>query len=181
MKYHKTPLEGAYLIEQDPKGDKRGFFARQFCAKECQTHNIEPRIVQVNNSFSAERGTLRGMHYQIAPKEETKMVRCTKGAIYDIILDLRNDSPTFGQSFSAELTEDNRYMMYIPRGFAHGFLTLTDNTEIIYLVSEYYSQEHERGIRWNDRAFNLPWPFEPRVISDRDRSHPDFETEILKF
>lgn len=175
MKFTPTPLEGAYLIALNPIGDERGFFARQFCAEEFQKQGIDPNIVQINTSTSAKRGTLRGLHYQIAPKEETKLVKCIKGEIYDLILDLRPDSPTFGKTFGTTLSENNRLMMYVPRGFAHGFLSLTDNTELIYFVSESYSKEHERGIRWNDPAFNISWPFEPVVISERDLSHPNFQ------
>jgi dTDP-4-dehydrorhamnose 3,5-epimerase len=129
----------------------------------------------VNNSLSAEKGTLRGMHYQLPPKAETKIVRCIRGALYDLILDLRKDSVTFGQSFGAELTAENRRMMYVPKGFAHGFLTLADDTETFYFVDELYSPEHERGIRYNDPRFKLRWPVVPTVISDKDKNHRDFD------
>lgn len=174
MIFTETPLKGAYLIDLEKRGDERGFFARVFCEKEFAALNLATHFKQVNSSLSAQRGTLRGMHYQLAPRSETKVVRCIRGALYDIALDLRKDSPTFGQSFAAELTADNRRMFYIPGGFAHGFITLADNTEVLYFVDEAYSPEHERGVRWNDPKFRLAWPLEPAVLSDRDRNHPDF-------
>lgn len=177
MHFIKTPLEGAYVIDLDKKGDERGFFARFFCTKEFSSNGLEPSFVQVNNSSSAKKGTLRGMHYQLAPKGETKLVRCIKGSLYDVILDLRPDSKTFGQSFGCELTADNRRMMYVPKGFAHGFLTLQDDTEALYLVSEFYSPEHERGLRWNDPKFDIQWPISPETISDKDKNHPLFNAD----
>ena len=129
----------------------------------------------MNNSLSAERGTLRGMHYQLAPSAEVKVVRCVRGALYDVILDLRPDSPTFGQHFGAELTAENRRMMYVPQGFAHGFLTLSDDTEAVYLVSSYYDPDRERGVRFDDPKFAIEWPEAPAVVSDKDRAHPDFD------
>lgn len=174
MKFNKTPLGGAYTIDLEPRGDDRGFFSRLFCSEEFAQHGIESDVIQANDSFSAHKGTLRGLHYQLAPKEETKLVRCISGTIYDVIVDLRPDSPTFKQWFGAELSAENRRMMFVPRGFAHGFLTLTDNTEVIYLVSESYSKELERGLRWNDPAFNIAWPIAPTVISERDSNHPNF-------
>lgn len=174
MKFTETPLKGAYLIDLEKREDDRGFFARFYCAKEFANHNLETSFVQVNNSLSVNKGTLRGMHYQLSPKAETKLVRAVKGSIYDVILDLRIDSPTYGQSFGAELSADNRRMMYVPHGFAHGFYSLEDNTEILYLVSEYYAPELERGIRWNDPQFKIAWPSTPSVVSQKDESHPDF-------
>lgn len=129
----------------------------------------------MNNSLSAQKGTLRGMHYQLFPKQEAKLVRCIRGALYDVILDLRDGSPTFGQSFGCELTGDNRRMMYVPKGFAHGFLTLEEDTEALYLVSEFYAPELERGLRWNDPRFNIQWPFTPVAVSPKDMQHPDFD------
>jgi dTDP-4-dehydrorhamnose 3,5-epimerase len=175
MFFNPTPLLGAYLIDLDKKEDERGFFARTFCEHEFSEHNLVSRICQVNNSLSKRKGTLRGMHYQLAPKAETKIVRCTRGALYDVILDLRTDSPTFGKNFGAELTADNRRMMYVPKGFAHGFITLVDDTEALYLVDEFYSPENERGLRYDDPKFQLQWPAEPTVISERDKSHPSFD------
>lgn len=175
MRYHKTPLEGAYLIELEKKEDERGFFARFFCTKEFEKENLEKGFVQVNNSFSEKKGTLRGMHYQLAPKAETKLVRCIKGSLYDVIVDLRPDSKTFMQSYGAELTAENRMMMYVPRGFGHGFITLEDHTEALYMVSEFYSPEHERGLCFDDPALKISWPIKPVVISEKDRQHRAFD------
>jgi len=175
MKFTPTPLEGAFIIDLEPKGDERGFFARVFCQEEFTQHGLEPHIFQANCSLSKEKGTLRGLHYQLPPFEETKLVRCLSGAIYDVILDLRKNSSTFGKSYGEILTPENRRMLYVPRGFAHGFLTLEPNSEILYMVSASYSQIHERGIRWNDPNFTIAWPIVPRVISERDQSHKDFE------
>jgi dTDP-4-dehydrorhamnose 3,5-epimerase len=175
MIFTETPLTGAYLIDLEKRGDERGFFARAFCEREFASHGLVTHFVQINNSLSARQGTLRGMHYQLAPKAETKVVRCIRGALYDIILDLRDGSPTFGQNFGAELTAENRRMMYVPKGFAHGFFTLADDTEAFYLVDESYAPESERGIRWDDPRFAIRWPAQPNVISDKDRNFPDFD------
>ena len=175
MIFTETPLKGAYLIDLERRGDDRGFFARAFCAREFAEHGLVDRFVQANNSLSARQGTLRGMHYQLAPRAETKMVRCIRGALYDVILDLRRDSPTFGQSFGAELSAENRRMMYVPRGFAHGFFTLTDDAEALYFVDEVYAPEYERGVRWDDPRFAIAWPGAPAVLSDKDRSWRDFD------
>jgi dTDP-4-dehydrorhamnose 3,5-epimerase len=175
MKFTETPLPGAYIIDLDKKGDERGFFARYFCKKEYAVHNLHSDIVQINNSLSAQAGTLRGMHYQLAPKAEDKVVRCIKGALFDVIIDLRSDSSTFLQHFGVELTAENRRMLYVPKGFAHGFLSLQDNTETIYLVTEYYAADRERGIRYNDPKFGIQWPVEPSVVSPKDQAHPDFD------
>jgi dTDP-4-dehydrorhamnose 3,5-epimerase len=175
MIFTKTPLDGAYLIDLEMRGDERGFFARAFCTREFADHGLATTIVQANNSLSAQKGTLRGMHYQLAPKAETKMIRCVRGALHDVILDLRPGSATFGQSFGADLTPENRRMMYVPKGFAHGFITLADNTEVYYLVDEFYAPECERGIRWNDSRFSLQWPIQPVVMSDKDRQFRDFD------
>lgn len=174
MKMTPLSLEGAFLVELEPFGDDRGFFSRLFCSREFQSKGLEGKIVQVNNSGSKYKGTLRGLHYQLPPFEETKLVRCIHGKIFDVILDLRPESPTFGKWHGETLTADNRKMLFVPRGCAHGFITLEDNSEIIYLVSEYYSKEAERGIRYDDPRFNIQWPLPPTVISERDRSHPDF-------
>jgi dTDP-4-dehydrorhamnose 3,5-epimerase len=175
MIFTETPLTGAYLIDLEKHGDERGFFARAFCEREFASHGLVTHFVQINNSLSARQGTLRGMHYQLAPKAETKVVRCIRGALYDIILDLRDASPTFGQSFGAELTAENRRMMYVPKGFAHGLFTLADDTEASYLVDEFYAPEYERGIRWDDPRFAIRWRAQPKVISDKDRNFPDFD------
>src|SRR5277367_3145816 len=139
MIFTETPLKGAFLIDLEKRGDERGFFARAFCEREFGTQGLATRFVQANNSLSARKGTLRGMHYQLAPKAETKVVRCIRGSLYDMIIDLRDGSPTFGRSFGAELSAENRTMMYVTKGFAHGFLTLADDTEAIYIVDEFYS------------------------------------------
>lgn len=175
MKFTETPIPGAWLIELEKRGDDRGFFARLYCEKEFAAHGLCTRFVQINNSLTAQRGTLRGMHYQLAPKAETKVVRCVRGALFDVCLDLREGSPTFGKSFGAELTAENRTMMYVPKGCAHGFVTLADDTEAFYLVDEFFAPERERGVRWNDPRFAIRWPLEPVVLSDKDRGHRDFD------
>lgn len=175
MKFIPTPLAGAYLIELEKREDERGFFARFFCEKEFGAAGLETRFVQINNSLSRGAGTLRGMHYQLGASAEVKVVRTLAGALWDAILDLRPGSATFGQSFGAELDADNRRMMYVPRGFAHGFLTLAPDTEALYLVSAFYDGPRERGIRWNDPRFAVRWPAAPRVISDKDANQRDFD------
>ncbi len=174
MKFTQTPLTGAYLIDLNKREDDRGFFARAFCADEFKELGLDADIVQINNSLSKDKGTLRGMHYQLAPMAETKIVRCIKGSLFDVILDIREGSDTFGQSFGHELSENNRTMMYVPKGFAHGFITLEKDTEAFYLTTQFYSPEHERGIRYNDPTFNIEWPFEPMIISDKDISLQDY-------
>lgn len=176
MIFNSTPLTGAYLIDLEKKGDDRGFFARFFCRNEFGDKNLATEFVQINNSLSAKEGTLRGMHYQLAPSAEVKVVRCIRGALYDVILDLRPDSPTFGRSFGAELTAENRRMMYVPQGFAHGLLTLVPDTEAFYLVNNFYAPNLERGVRYNDPRFSIEWPMEPKEISEKDRSWPDFDS-----
>ena len=174
MKFLETPLKGACIIEIEPIEDNRGLFARSWCKREFEAYNFNPEIVQCNISFNIKKGILRGMHYQIKPFEETKLVRCTRGAIFDVIIDLRADSPTFKDWFAIELTDKNRKILYIPKRFAHGFQTLNDNTEVYYQMSEYYSPEHSRGIRWNDPSFSIQWPEDKRIISKKDRQYPDF-------
>lgn len=177
MRFVETPLRGAYLIELEKKVDDRGFFARAFCVDEYARLGLESKIVQINNSLSARRGTLRGMHYQLAPMAETKIVRCLRGSFFDAIIDLRPDSPTFMRWFGETLTADNRKALYVPKGFAHGILTLEDDTEAYYLVTQFYSKEHERGIRWDDPAFGIGWPIPPAVVSEKDALHPDFSRD----
>lgn len=176
MKFVETDLAGALLIEPDPVTDDRGFFARQFSRERMAEIGLMDRIVEVYDSFNAKRGTLRGIHYQLPPFAETKIIRCVRGRVYDIILDLRPDSPTFGKSFGAELSDENRISMYAPRGFAHGFIALSDDAELFYFVDEVYSAEHARGIRWNDPRFGIQWPMTPSLISERDRQFPDFDS-----
>ncbi len=175
MRFVPTLLAGAYLIELDKREDERGFFARVFCEREFAAAGLETRFVQINNSLSKDLGTLRGMHYQVGDAAEVKLVRCLRGALWDAILDLRPGSPTFGYSFGAELTAENRSMMYVPRGFAHGFLTVAADTEAFYLVSAFYAPNSERGVRWNDPRFDIRWPAPPRVISDKDAQQRDFD------
>lgn len=175
MQFHKTPLKGSFVIELDKKGDDRGFFARFYCTKEFAKQGLDSNFVQVNNSLSAHKGTLRGIHYQLSPMAESKLVRCIRGALWDVIVDLRKDSETYGKWFAQELSAENRLMMYVPKGFGHAFITLEDNTEALYMVSEFYSPELERGLRWNDPKLGIKWPVEPAVISDKDRMHPDFQ------
>lgn len=175
MRFEETKLRGAYLIEMERLEDERGFFARTWCEQEFAERGLESRIVQCNTSFNRKRGTLRGMHYQVAPDAEVKLVRCTMGAIYDVIVDLRTDSSTFKQWVGVELTAENRTMLYIPEGFAHGFQTLSDGAEVFYQMSSYYAPESARGVRWNDPAFGIEWPAAAaRIISERDLNHPDF-------
>lgn len=174
MIFVETGLKGAVIIELERREDKRGFFARSWCRKEFEKSGLNSRLVQCNISFNRNRGTLRGMHYQIAPHEEAKLVRCTMGAIYDVIIDLRPESPTFKKHIGMELNAQNRKMLYAPEGFAHGFLTLEDNTEVFYQMSTFYAPEYSTGVRWNDKAFGIRWPCDVSVISDRDQTYPDF-------
>lgn len=174
MRFTELSLTGAYLIDLEPRSDERGFFARLFCVEEMKTHRLESQFIQMNTSHSTAKGTLRGLHYQLTPDQETKVVRCIRGSLFDVILDLRPESASFGKWYGTTLTADNRTMMYVPKGFAHGFLTLEPNTEILYLVSAAYSKENERGVRWNDPCFDIQWPIDPLVISERDQLHHDF-------
>ncbi len=175
MRFVPTPLAGAYVIELEKREDERGFFARLFCEREFAEAGLETRFVQINNSLSKDRRTLRGMHYQLGEAAEVKLVRCVRGGLWDAILDLRPGSASFGHSFGAELTAENRRMMYVPRGFAHGFLTTAEDTEAFYLVSAAYQPSRERGVRWNDPRFAIRWPAAPLVISDKDAGQRDFD------
>lgn len=177
MIFTETPLKGAYIIDLEKKEDARGFFARVFCVNQFKEHNLDHNIVQMNNSLTKEKLTLRGMHYQLPPKDEVRIVRCLHGKLFDMILDLRPKSPTFGQSFGTELTPENRRMTYIPKGFAHGFLTLEENTEMLYMVTEFYSPELERVIRWDDPKFNMQWPEKPLHLSNKDANQADFDKD----
>ncbi len=175
MKFSETSLKGAFVIEIEPMEDERGFFSRMICAREFEAHGLNPRFVQSNISFNRRKGTLRGMHFQECPHEEEKLVRCTRGVIYDVIVDLRKDSPTHKQWFSVELSDRNRRMLYIPKGLAHGFLTLTDDVEINYHHTVFYHPESARGVRWDDPAFGIEWPdISVRTISNADQSWPDY-------
>jgi len=172
--FAETKLKGAYVIEIEKLKDHRGFFARTWCKKEFEEHNLVSRVRQANVSYNKKKGTLRGMHYQLSPYEETKLVRCTMGAIYDVIIDLRLASPTYTQWIGVELTAENYKMLYVPENFAHGFITFEDNTEVAYQVSQFYTPGSERGIRWDDPAFQIDWPLEVQVISDKDKNWPDY-------
>jgi dTDP-4-dehydrorhamnose 3,5-epimerase len=174
MTFKETKLKGAYIIEIEPIEDERGSFARSFCAKEFEEYGLNPRIAQCNISYNEKRGTLRGMHYQAAPHEEAKLVRCTMGAIYDVALDLRPDSPTFKHWVASELTANNHRMFYSPEGVAHGFQTLEDHSEVFYQMSEFYHPECAQGIRWNDPSFGILWPVDVRIISAGDQQYRDF-------
>ncbi len=174
MIFAETKLKGAFLIEPQRLQDDRGFFARTWCQREAQAAGICVEWVQCNISLSFKKGTLRGMHFQADPYGEVKLVRCTQGAIYDVIIDLRPDSPTFKQYVAEVLAAANRKMLYVPEGFAHGILTLEDDTEVFYQMSQFYHAESARGVRWNDPAFGIDWPAPIQVISDRDNSYPDF-------
>ena len=174
MILQETPLTGAWVIQVEPVEDERGLFARTFDVDRWDEWGLEATVVQCSTSYSRRAGTVRGMHYQVDPFEETKLVRCTRGAVYDVIVDVRRDSPTFRGWFSVELTPDNRTMLYVPAGVAHGFQTLVDDTEVYYQISERYSPAHARGVRWDDPAFGIEWPdATERTISERDRSYPD--------
>jgi len=177
MKFNPSPLKDAFTIELNKLGDDRGFFARFFCQDEYAEHDLFTDIKQINTSLTAQKGTLRGMHYQLPGSAEIKVVRCIKGSLFDVILDLRPDSPTYGQWYGEILSAENRLMMYAPRGFAHGFLTLEDDTEAFYLTSTTYDPDKERGIRYNDPKFDIKWPNEVIEVSDKDKSWPDFEPE----
>lgn len=174
MIFHDTAVAGVYIIEPERVEDERGFFARLWCPDELRAKGLDPRLAHMSASFNRRRGTLRGMHYQAAPMAEVKIVRCTQGAIYDVALDLRRDSPTFLQSVACELSADNHRMLYIPEGLAHGFQTLRDDSEVLYAISQTYSPQHGRGVRWDDPAFGITWPDDVRTINERDRTYPDF-------
>ena len=176
MKFVETPLLGAYLIEIEPHTDERGFFARSLSNREFAAHGINPEFVEGNISFNRNRFTVRGMHFQRAPYAQAKLVRCTAGAIYDVVIDLRPDSRTFGRWFGVELSAENRYALFVPEGFAHGFQTLNENSEVVYQVSSYYVAESCDGVRWNDPTFGIKWPgTEGITINDRDKNYSDFQ------
>jgi dTDP-4-dehydrorhamnose 3,5-epimerase len=175
MIFQETKLAGIFEVRLDPRSDERGFFARSWCEREFEAHGLNPQLVQCNVSFNADKGTLRGMHYQDEPYPEAKLVRCTHGAIYDVAVDLRPQSLTFKRWFGAVLSEENHHMLYIPEGCAHGFLTLTDDTEVFYQMSEFYHPESARGVRFDDPVFQIAWPEKIEIISERDRTYPDFK------
>lgn len=174
MTFTETAIPGAFIIEPERLEDHRGFFARTWCEREAKAHGLAPRWVQCSISFNKRRGTLRGLHYQAAPHEEAKLVRCTRGAIFDVAVDLRRHSPTFRHHVSVVLSSENRKMLYVPEGCAHGLQTLEDDTEVFYQISQFHSPEHGRGVRWDDAAFAIEWPAAERIIIERDRNYPDF-------
>ncbi len=178
MKFHETAVAGARLIELERRGDARGFFARFFCEREFADAGLVSHYPQMNNSLTAQRGTLRGLHYQLPPAAEAKVVRCVRGALWDLVADLRPDSPTYRKWFGARLDTEDRHMMYIPPGCAHGFVTLTDDAEALYLSGAAYSPEDERGMRFDDPWLGIEWPVPPLEMSDKDRSWPDFDPEF---
>ncbi len=180
MRITATRLNGAFFVELERKTDNRGFFARSWCREEFRAHGLETDISQCNVGFSHRAGTLRGIHLQVPPHEEIKLVRCVRGMIYDVIVDLRPDSATFCQWISAQLTADNHLMLYIPQGFGHGYQTLTDNAEIVYQTSESYHPESSTGIRYNDPAFGFRWPLPVRSISPHDERWPDFDVAVAR-
>ncbi len=175
MKFTETALYGAYLIEAEPKADERGFLARTFCKEEFAALKLNTAIAQANLSFNVTKGTLRGMHYQDPPYAEAKLVQCLKGAIYDVIIDLRKDSPTYTKWAAFKLSAANRQLLYVPEGLAHGFQTLEDESLVYYLMFEAYEEDYARGVRWNDPAFGIKWPLSDAVISEKDRQWPDFK------
>ncbi len=176
MKFISTPLVGAYVLELELRNDARGYFARTFCGNEFEQHGLQRLVAQANVSFNHRRGTLRGLHYQLPPVAETKLIRCTRGAIYDVIVDLRPESPSYLQHFGVELTEHNHRSLYVPEMFAHGYLTLTDEAAVTYQVGEFYTPGSERGLRYDDPALGIVWPVAVEVISDKDAQWPRYTT-----
>ena len=174
MIFTETALKGAFVLQPERIEDERGFFARTFDHREFVQHGLKSTFVQSSLSFNLKRGTLRGMHYQVAPHEEVKLIRCTQGALYDVIIDLRPGSPTFAQHVAIVLSAESRALLYVPEQFAHGFQTLVDNTEIFYQMTAEYAPDCARGIRWNDPTFAIPWPAAERTLNARDRDYPDF-------
>jgi dTDP-4-dehydrorhamnose 3,5-epimerase len=174
MRFQGTEIPGVVVVEPELALDERGAFARVWCPRELADHGLNPALAQCSMSWNRRKGTLRGMHQQLPPYAEAKLVRVTRGALFDVAVDLRPDSPTFRRWFGCELSDSNRRMLYIPEGLAHGFLTLAEGTEVLYLISEFHHPEAARGVRWDDPAFAIEWPGRPAVISERDRSYPDF-------
>ncbi len=179
MHFEPTPLEGAWLIRAEPVEDERGYFARIWCAREFKARGLDVSIVQCSVSFTRRRGTVRGMHFQKAPYGECKLVRCSRGALYDVIIDLRPASLTYKKWFAVQLSEDDHLALFVPKGFAHGFQTLVDEVEVFYQMSEFYHPECSAGVRWDDPSFAIEWPIPPTVISKKDQSWPDFEPRVF--
>lgn len=180
MIFTETKLKGAFIVDLEERKDHRGAFARTFCAREFEAHGLKPTVVQCNLSYNHRAGTLRGMHYQLPPAAETKLVRCTKGRIYDVIIDMRPGSPTYLQHVGVELTEDNRRALYVPEMFAHGYQALTDGAEVAYQVGEFYTPGYERGLRYDDPFFKIEWPMPVTVISEKDAAWPLFDPATVK-
>jgi dTDP-4-dehydrorhamnose 3,5-epimerase len=174
MRFLETRIAGAWLVQPEPRTDERGSFARLWCRDDFAKHGLRADFVQCNASFSVKRGTLRGLHYQAAPHREVKLVSCVRGRVFDAIVDVRPESPTYGAWFGAELSADNRTMMYVPEGCAHGYLTLEDSCEVTYPVTAAYHAGSERGLRWNDPAIRIEWPIEPLILSPKDRQWSDW-------
>ena len=177
MIFTPTPLAGAWIVDLERREDDRGFFARTWCVRELREHGLDARLVQCSMSRTRGRWTLRGMHWQAAPHQEVKLVRCARGAIWDAVVDLRPDSPTYLRHFGTELTAENCRALYIPEDFAHGFVTLADETDVVYQMSEFYEPSAGRGARWNDPAFRITWPIRDPVLHPRDAAYPDFTPE----
>jgi dTDP-4-dehydrorhamnose 3,5-epimerase len=175
MKFTESKLKGAFIIEPQKLSDERGFFARTWCKREFEQVGLNSDLVQCNVSYNKKKGTLRGMHHQVAPHEEAKLVRCTAGAVHDVILDIRPNSPTYKEWIAVELSAENRMMIFIPEGFSHGFLTLVDDTEVFYQMSTFYAPECAEGIRYDDSAFGIMWPEKINVISEKDKNFPKFK------
>jgi dTDP-4-dehydrorhamnose 3,5-epimerase len=180
MRFTATPLAGAFVVELEPIADERGFFARTWCAHELAAHGLNPRLAQCSLSYNRHRGTLRGLHFQTAPCQEDKLVTCVRGAIFDVIVDVRRDAPTCGRSFTIELSAEARNMLYVPQGFAHGFQTLADDSEVLYMISEPYSSAHVAGIVWDDPTLAIAWPPAERIISERDRRLPRLSAALAR-
>lgn len=180
MIFLKTNLEGAYIIGIQKLEDERGFFARTFCQREFQEHGLNPHLAQCSISYNKEKGTLRGMHFQVAPHQEAKLVCCIRGAVCDVIIDIRRGSPTYLNHIAFDLTADAHNAIYVPEGFAHGFLTLEPDTTVFYQMSEFYAPSYGRGFRWNDPAFNIDWHGVVNMISERDANYPDYSEELLR-
>jgi len=179
MRFTPTPIAGAFVLDLEKRSDERGFFARVWCQRELEEHGLNASFVQCNTSFSDERGTLRGLHYQTAPYGEAKLIGCTRGRVFDAIVDVRPDSPSYLQSFGIELTDENRSMVYVPEGCAHGYLTLADDCEVVYPVTQFYQPRAEAGLRWNDPVVSIAWPEIPRIVSPKDQAWPDYERAPL--
>lgn len=172
MKFNQTPLQGAFVIEVEKREDERGFFGRSWCVREYADHGLDPTVVQANVSFNKVKGTLRGMHFQTAPHEEVKVVRCTRGSLYDVIVDLRPESPTYCQWFGVELSAENYRMLYIPKRFAHGYQTLEDTVDLMYMVSTFFAPDQATGVMYNDPAFKIQWPLPVSMMNEKDRTWP---------